>query len=203
MLDVTKKDKIMDAGLEEFAEYGYSMASTDRISDRAGVSKGLIFHYFGSKSKLYMILVNDCIDKMLDKYENIDIDNKDFISIIRELTKIKYEFFIDNPLRYKLIINGFNNTPKELGRELNQKYEKITQIGIDIFTHIIKSLPLKKDVSVESAVTIILGIQNVIQNKYLYHFTDAPYSFEKYFNDAADEFIELINIVLYGIIDGK
>lgn len=203
MLDVTKKDKIMKASLAEFAEHGFTKASTDRISERAGVSKGLIFHYFGSKSKLYMTLMNDCIDKMLNEYKSIDASNKDFISIIKTLTEIKYKFFMKNPLYYKLMIDGFYNSAKELSCELKQKYEEITKIGIDIITSIIKNLPLKKNVSVESAVTIILGIQNIIQNKYLYYFTDDTADFEKYFKDIVDEFLELINIVLYGIIEEK
>ncbi|EUJ31031.1 TetR family transcriptional regulator [Listeria cornellensis FSL F6-0969] len=46
-----KRDKILKVAVEEFADHGYKAASTNRISEIAGVSKGLIFHYFGSKEK--------------------------------------------------------------------------------------------------------------------------------------------------------
>ena len=44
-----KKQKIYQAALEEFVEHGYQNASTNRITQRAGISKGLLFHYFKNK----------------------------------------------------------------------------------------------------------------------------------------------------------
>lgn len=203
MLDKTKRDKIQQASLEEFAEHGYEKASTDRISQRAEVSKGLIFHYFGSKSKLYMITINSCINEMLEDFKNVDIDNNDFKSTIKLLLELKYRYFADNPLKYKLIVNGFHNSPKELKEELVKKYHDLMEIGLNIFTDIIKKLPLKKDVSIEGVVTVIAAIQNTLLSKYLSIFTDDTVSFEKYYNKVADEFISLLNIVMYGIIDEK
>ena len=47
--------------LEEFSEKGFDRASTNSIAERAGVSKGLVFHYFGSKQRLYRELVEQCV----------------------------------------------------------------------------------------------------------------------------------------------
>lgn len=203
MLDKSKRDKILQASLEEFAEFGYEKASTDRISQRAEVSKGLIFHYFGSKSKLYMLTMNSCIDEIMDEYKSISFDNKDFISIIKLLMKIKYEFFIKNPLQYKLIVNGFYNSPKELKNELKNRYNELQKTGFEIIAEFIMALPLRKDVSVENVVDVISGIYNVLESKHLYYFTDDTSNFEKYYNVAADDFIKLLDIVMYGIIDEK
>lgn len=203
MLDKSKRNKILKASLEEFAEHGYEKASTDRISQRAEVSKGLIFHYFGSKSKLYLITMNSCIDEIMEDYKNTDFANKDFLSIIKLLMKIKYEFFIRNPLQYKLIVNGFFNSPKELKNELTERYNDLRKTGLDIIGGFIEGLPLKKNVSVENVVDVISGIEDVLESKYLYYFNDDTLSFEKYYNIVSDDFINLLNIVMYGIIDEK
>ncbi len=39
----------MNAAISIFATQGYAHASTDEIVKRAGISKGLLFHYFISK----------------------------------------------------------------------------------------------------------------------------------------------------------
>lgn len=51
-----KQDRIMNAAIGVFATQGYGHASTDEIVKRAGISKGLLFHYFISKQGLYDFL---------------------------------------------------------------------------------------------------------------------------------------------------
>lgn len=46
----------MNAAISIFATQGYAHASTDEIVKRAGISKGLLFHYFISKQGLYDFL---------------------------------------------------------------------------------------------------------------------------------------------------
>ncbi len=51
-----KQDRMINASLKIFALNGYKHASTDDIVTEAGISKGLLFHYFGSKLGLYTFL---------------------------------------------------------------------------------------------------------------------------------------------------
>lgn len=48
-----KQDCMINAALKVFAMQGYKHASTDDIVREAGVSKGLLFHYFESKLGVY------------------------------------------------------------------------------------------------------------------------------------------------------
>jgi len=54
-----KMDAVVRAALGEFARYGYSHASTNRICEQAGVSKGALFHNFHSKDNLFFHLIQD------------------------------------------------------------------------------------------------------------------------------------------------
>lgn len=51
-----KQDRMINASLKVFAEGGYAHASTDDIVREASVSKGLLFHYFGSKLGTYAFM---------------------------------------------------------------------------------------------------------------------------------------------------
>ena len=62
-----KRQKILQASLDEFAEHGYLNASTNRIVQAAGISKGLLFHYFGSKKKLFLYVLDHTIDHLIKK----------------------------------------------------------------------------------------------------------------------------------------
>src|SRR5215475_5401926 len=44
---------ILGAAEEEFARHGFECARIEDIATRCGVTKGLIYHYFNSKEKLY------------------------------------------------------------------------------------------------------------------------------------------------------
>ena len=48
-----KQDRMINAALKVFALQGYKHASTDDIVKEAGISKGLLFHYFESKLGVY------------------------------------------------------------------------------------------------------------------------------------------------------
>jgi AcrR family transcriptional regulator len=46
-------DRILDAAIEEFVEYGLAGARVDRIAERAGANKQLLYRHFGSKEGLF------------------------------------------------------------------------------------------------------------------------------------------------------
>jgi AcrR family transcriptional regulator len=50
--------RILDAAEGLFAEEGYDATPTSRIAERAGVYKGLVFHYFARKIDLLLALVD-------------------------------------------------------------------------------------------------------------------------------------------------
>jgi TetR/AcrR family transcriptional regulator len=51
-LSRSKKERILDAAVEEFGRHGYSGARTAAIASRAGVNAQLISYYFGGKEGL-------------------------------------------------------------------------------------------------------------------------------------------------------
>ena len=51
-----KQDRMINAALKVFALQGYRHASTDDMVREAAISKGLLFHYFGSKLGVYQFV---------------------------------------------------------------------------------------------------------------------------------------------------
>lgn len=63
-----KQDRFICAALKVFAENGYKKASTDEIVKEAGISKGLLFHYFGSKQGLYEFVYDYSVKYVMMEY---------------------------------------------------------------------------------------------------------------------------------------
>lgn len=54
--------KITDAALRVFAEYGYHGATMKKITKATGLSYGLVYHYFPSKEKIFLHLIEISLD---------------------------------------------------------------------------------------------------------------------------------------------
>ena len=52
-----RRQQLLELGLELFAHQTYDGLSIDEIAKRAGVSKGLLYHYFPSKRAFYVAAV--------------------------------------------------------------------------------------------------------------------------------------------------
>ena len=85
-----KQNIILDAALSTFGTNGYKKASISDIAANAGISKAMIFHYFGTKKALYLYLVNLCGGIMM-KQVNEKFDNSitDFFERIKMSSSIE------------------------------------------------------------------------------------------------------------------
>jgi len=92
------KEDILKAAIAEFGKMGYKAASTNEIVKNAKVSKGLLFHYFTSKQKLYtacQLYVMEQYGKFMQKHR--DISSPDFFDRILSNLRIKMQFGCKNP----------------------------------------------------------------------------------------------------------
>ena len=65
------RSRLVTAARELFVARGYDETSIDEIARRAGVSKGLLYHYFPSKRAFYVAAVREAARQLL---EETDID---------------------------------------------------------------------------------------------------------------------------------
>jgi len=52
-----KQLRVLQAAIDEFAEYGYEHTNTNRIAKAADISVGSLFKYFDSKEDLFITTV--------------------------------------------------------------------------------------------------------------------------------------------------
>jgi TetR/AcrR family transcriptional regulator, acrAB operon repressor len=52
------RKSVLDAALYVFSRKGYAAAALEEIAEEAGLTRGAIYHHFGSKEKLYIALTD-------------------------------------------------------------------------------------------------------------------------------------------------
>ena len=96
-----RKMQIIQAALDLFVERGYYGTKTSQISRRAGISEGLLFHYFPTKEFLLEELVNIGLKgmrmPMLVKAEN-------GLEFFYQFTKMLFGEVEKNPLIAKMFV---------------------------------------------------------------------------------------------------
>ncbi len=60
-----RRDHLLAFGRAHFAAHAYDAMSMDAIAERAGVSKGLLYHYFGGQRGFYMETVRAVTDEVI------------------------------------------------------------------------------------------------------------------------------------------
>ncbi len=58
------RDRILDAAIDEFVEHGLAGARVDRIAERAGANKQLLYRHFGSKDGLFHAAVRSMAERL-------------------------------------------------------------------------------------------------------------------------------------------
>jgi AcrR family transcriptional regulator len=61
-----RRRQLLDAALEVFVAQGYHAAAMDDIADRASVSKPVLYQHFPSKLDLYLALLDESVDALVE-----------------------------------------------------------------------------------------------------------------------------------------
>ena len=106
-LDDEKKERIIVAAMKEFLA-GYKHASTDNIVREAGISKGLLFHYFGTKENLYAYLIEYVADTFTEEFLNVlNISQPDILDSLWQASLLKYELSMKYPVIFDFITKAW------------------------------------------------------------------------------------------------
>ena len=154
-LEKDKRERILNAAMTEFLN-GFKKASTDIIVREAGISKGLLFHYFGTKENLYNFLVDNAISIVQAEFlDLINTHQPDILDSIWQLSLLKQDLCIQFPTIFEFLtcvyLDDKDCPAKEhLARFLAMR-AKVMQ---DIYSQCDRGL-FKDDVNPDKAIEII------------------------------------------------
>ncbi len=96
-----RRQEILNAGLDLFIRKGYAATRTAEIAETVGMSEGLLFHYFETKEKLYLTLLETAADGKDNIFELKDVSPLRFFE---ETAKTILEYVVKEPFAAKLFV---------------------------------------------------------------------------------------------------
>lgn len=162
-----KKEKILRASLEVFAEKGYENASTNDIVKKAGISKGILFHYFGNKKNLYLYVLDKTLEWAAGKViAGNGAESPDLFERISSAGMAKLRLALEEPFIYRMIFTAFINTPAPIREGVRERYKKFYDVALKMFCDGLDLSKIRRGVDPKKAIEVILLFLEGYQAKY-------------------------------------
>lgn len=160
-LSSDKQLKIINGALDVFGKYEYKKATMEEIAKSAGISKGLLFHYFNSKKELFVDIYIYGIKVMQSEMKESNLENEtDFFELMRKSIKKKVAIMKQYPSLTDFLIHAYYETHKDVANEILEINKSIKSDTIFSYFSNINTSKFKDDISLEMAINTILWVSD-------------------------------------------
>jgi AcrR family transcriptional regulator len=98
---------ILAAARDEFAEFGLGGARVDRIAERAGLNKRLIYYYFEDKEKLFQAVLEQAYRDIREQEAGLHLLDLDPATAVRRLIEFTWNYYLAHP-EFMTLLNSAN-----------------------------------------------------------------------------------------------
>ena len=201
-LSADKKELILSAGMKEFSQKPYKEASTDSITKACGISKGLLFHYFGSKKEFYFFCLERAMEKLTAQAQSKEEAN-DFSDILFSSMDQKFALCIHYYDEMHMVNMASRDAATEIVQqkaEMMQKYAiQIKMKSAETIRRALQTLHFKHDENLQMTVEGISLYINAVLNKYLIQYQTTPDAFFQNRDAIKSEMKQYLDMMLFGI----
>lgn len=180
---------LFNAALKIFSMRGYQFASTDDIVKEAGISKGLLFHYFGSKSGLYSFIYDYSVRFMsMELRAAVDPEETNFFTLYKQIETGRLQALKNYPCMQLFLERCSIETANEALSAVEEKKRELAAL-YDAFD-------VQADLSLLPAGADAAKLRNILRftlkNLMEVHFAGGPFQVEQLYqeNIAYIEFLE-------------
>jgi len=106
-----RKEEILEAGLEVFAERGYYNTTTALIAEKAGISQPYVFRFFPTKEELFITVLNRAFDRILQTFKNVESSPE---QLDNDMLKAYEELSVQYPNEIALQVIGIGITEEAI-----------------------------------------------------------------------------------------
>lgn len=196
-----KQEAILQSGITEFSNKTFADANTDAVTQRAGISKGLLFHYFGSKKAFYLVCLRAALGRLTAKTP--EPEQNDFFSILFFVMDEKLRLCRDFPAETLLVNMAARDASAEIAREkldLFAHYLSVTtKASQEVLSRAIATLPLKQPENPKLLDAVSLYV-NAINQRFLTAYRETPLAFFENAEQIKLELKEYLSFLLEGIV---
>lgn len=198
-LNPEKQADILQAALDEFIDYGYDLASTNRIVERARIAKGTLFKYFSSKEELFVYLCDSFLDVVkTEVYREDEKTPEGLFEFLKNISMRKMALKSRYPKEFALMTQIVSHSNHPVYRNLLKDY---TTQGMKIYEQIIRKVNtsnLRPGVTPEEAFRLVGWVLKGLED-YIFQQLDGKEYSEEFEKEMYDEFDRACELLKYGL----
>jgi len=134
----SKKDKIIDAAIDLFAEKGFSNTSTAEIATLSGVAQGTLFYHFKQKEGILCEVLDQVLQHTTNGYNTIDQEDKSGIECVEALLRSESRIVEQHSKKVTVLIRDMTDEVHQPGTNGFSLIESFLQHKIDLLCKFIR-----------------------------------------------------------------
>jgi AcrR family transcriptional regulator len=147
-----RRAQLLDAARKVFVEQGYHAAAMDDIAERAGVSKPVLYQHFPGKLDLYLALLDEHADELVDAVRVALASTTDNKARVAATMSAYFAFIDDDHGAFRLVFESdLTSEPS-----VSERVERTTHACAELVSEVIaEDTGLSRDESMLLAVALI------------------------------------------------
>jgi AcrR family transcriptional regulator len=101
------REAILAAALDEFAAHGLGGARVERIAERAGLNKRLLYYYFVDKESLFRAVLEEAYEHIRAAERALHLVDLEPADAVRKLTEFTWNYYLAHP-EFLTLLNSEN-----------------------------------------------------------------------------------------------
>ena len=200
------REQIIQAALDEFGNQGYENASTNRICRQAGVSKGLLFHYFPVKEDLFLAVLEQCLMDFQEDMRAFPLECTLFQpDKIARFYGARMCFFAKHPNHYRILFGLHSSMFAQVRERCRIRVEEVLGEKRKALQQLLSSCPVRPGICPEQALELVMLMSDSIMRKYLDEiWVNSPGGNSKEAQAMFQrELAQALQMLLYGMVQDK
>jgi AcrR family transcriptional regulator len=129
-----RRRQLLDAALEVFVNRGYHATAMDEIAERAGVSKPVLYQHFPGKLELYLALLDESVDSLLDTIRTALLSTTENKQRVGATFSAYFDFVAGQHQAYRLVFESdLSNEPA-----VRAKLDRVQQECANIVSEVVR-----------------------------------------------------------------
>ena len=156
-LPQARQDLIRNSAMLEFGEGSFKKTSADAIAKRAGISKGLLFHYFKDKRELYLYLFQYAIEQSVGQYftDALYQGETDFFRALELGHKIKMDLVRRLPGLFRFVMRSYYEQDSVLAPKVRKRLDGLLESTTAQFLSRMDLYKFKEDVDPRQVIRLL------------------------------------------------
>lgn len=146
-----REQQILDCAHAQFAEHGYAAVTMDAVAAAVGVTKPLLYNYFGNKEKLYLACLGRSGDSLLEAVEKAFAEASNPGDAMKDGLRAFFAFVEEDRGQWQVLYDETLPAGGEIARKVGGYRDRLTEMAAGAVRELSSTSDLAADEAIAHA----------------------------------------------------